>query len=156
VYPGTRIYTDYVAEGRIGPDFFRKTGDPEVFARVDAHTEKALRHLERVSEQTKAKAVYTPEEFAQQKRFLGFCAVTNLLCGEAAETSGRMTEAESEYAEIIQLEPRHPWGFMKRALLREKLGQRKKAMADLREVLNLAPGNPEAEELAAAWKGRSF
>jgi len=152
VYPGTRIYTDYVAEGRIGPDFFRRTGDPEVFARVDAHTEKALRHLERVAEQTKAKAVYTPQEFAEQKRFLGFCAVTNLLCGEAAETAGRLVEAEAEYAELIRLEPDNPWGFMKRALLRDKQGQRKQARADLREVLRLAPGNPEAEELAGMWR----
>jgi hypothetical protein len=43
---------------------------------------------------------------------------------------------------------------MKRALLREKLGQRKQALEDLREVLNLAPGNPEAEEVMAAWIGR--
>jgi len=154
VYPGTRVYSDYVAEGRISRDFYHKTGDPEVFARVDTHTEKALRHLERVAEQTKHRAAYTPKEFIEQKRFLGFCAVTNLLCGEAAETAGRFSEAEAEYSEIIQLEPRNPWGFMKRGLLREKLGQRKRAQEDLAEVLNLAPGNPEAEELLGIWKAQ--
>ena len=41
---------------------------------------------------------------------------------------------------------------MKRALLRDKQGQRKQARADLREVLRLAPGNPEAEELAGMWR----
>jgi len=154
VYPGTRIYTDFVAEGRIQSDFFRRTGDPEVFARVDAHTEKALRHLEQTAERTKVKARYTPQEFAAQKRLLGFCAVTNLLCGEAAEEQGRFLEAEAEYAELIAKEPHNPWGFMKRALLRENLGQRKQALQDLNEVLRLAPGNPEAEGLADQWKNR--
>ena len=93
-------------------------------------------------------------ETSQQKRFLGFGAVTNLLCGEAAENAGHLVEAEAEYAEIIQLEPRNPWGFMKRGLLREKLGQRKRAQEDLAEVLNLAPGNPEAEELLGIWKAQ--
>lgn len=153
VYPGTRMYTDLLAQGRIAPDFFRGTGDPEVFARVDAHTEKALRHLERVAEQTRSRAVYTAQDFADQKRFLGFCAVTNLLCGEALEGTGRLKEAEAEYAEIIREEPQNPWGFMKRALLREKRGQRKKALEDLKEVLSLAPGNPEAEEMQELWRG---
>ena len=155
LYPGTRLFDRYRQEGRISRDFFRGSGDAEIFARVDAHTERALRHLAEVSAQTRSRAVYSPAEFAEQKRWLGFCAVTNLLCGEAAEGAGRLLEAEAEYAEIIRLEPRNPWGFMKRALLREKLGQRKKAREDLQEVLILAPGNPEAEELTVAWKGRA-
>ena len=146
VYPGTGLFSRYVAEGRIERDFFRRSGEVEVFARVDAHTEKALRYLERSGSRTSAG--YTPAEFAEQKKWLGFCAVTNLLCGEAAEEAGRLAEAEAEYLEIIRREPRNPWGFLKRALLRERLGRRKEAQADLREVLALAPGNPEATRLA--------
>jgi hypothetical protein len=40
---------------------------------------------------------------------------------------------------------------MKRALLREKQGRLDPARADLAEVLALAPGNPEATELAGLW-----
>ena len=152
VYPGTRLFDRYLDEGRIARDFFRKTGDAEVFARIDAHTEKALRHLERVGADTTAKARYTPAEFTEQKRWLGFCAMTNLLCGEAAEESGRIHEAEAEYREIIEREPLNPWGFMKRALLRERTGRRVQALEDLREVLSLAPGNPEALELSHRYK----
>lgn len=152
LYPGTGLFAKYLAEGRISRDFFRRSGDAEIFARVDAHTERALRHLER----TRAAAAYTPAEFAEQKKWLGFCAVTNLLCGEAAEEAGRFVEAEAEYAEIIQREPRNPWGFMKRALVRERAGRRQEARADLREVLGLAPGNPEAVRLADLWgKGKA-
>jgi radical SAM superfamily enzyme YgiQ (UPF0313 family) len=151
LYPGTRMFDQYRAEGRIRKDFFRASGDAEIFARVDAHTEKALRHLDQAAQQAKARSRFSPAEFAEQKRWLGFCAVTNLLCGEAAEEEERWTEAEAEYAEIIALEPGNPWGFMKRALLREKRGRLDAARADLGEVLALAPGNPEATELAALW-----
>jgi len=151
LYPGTRMFDQYRAEGRIRKDFYRASGDAEIFARVDGHTEKALRHLDQAAQRAKAKSRFSAAEFAQQKAWLGFCAVTNLLCGEAAEEEGRWTEAEAEYAEIIAKEPANPWGFMKRALLREKLGQAAKAKADLGEVLALAPGNPEATELASLW-----
>ena len=151
LYPGTRMFDQYRAEGRIQKDFYRASGDAEIFARVDAHTEQALRHLDQAAQRAKAKSRFTPAEFAEQKRWLGFCAVTNLLCGETAEEEGRWTEAGDEYTEIIAREPANPWGFMKRALLREKLGQADLARADLSEVLALAPGNPEAAELAGLW-----
>lgn len=152
LYPGTRMFDQYRAEGRIQRDFYRASGDAEIFARVDAHTEKALRHLDRAAQRAKANSRFSPAELAGQKAWLGFCAVTNLLCGEAAEEEGRWTEAEAEYAEIIAREPANPWGFMKRALLREKLGQEDPARADLSEVLALAPGNPEAAGLATLWR----
>ncbi|HJV48513.1 MAG TPA: radical SAM protein [Geothrix sp.] len=151
LYPGTRMFDQYRAEGRIQKDFYRASGDAEIFARVDAHTEKALRHLDQAAQRAKARSRFSAAEFAEQKRWLGFCAVTNLLCGESAEEEGRFTEAETEYAEIIAKEPANPWGFMKRALLFEKLGRVDKARADLSEVLALAPGNPEATELAWLW-----
>ena len=151
LYPGTRMFDQYRAEGRIQRDFYRASGDAEIFARVDAHTEKALRHLDQAAQRAKAKSRFTPAEFAQQKMRLGFCAVTNLLCGEAAEEEGRWIEAETEYAELIALEPLNPWGFMKRALLREKQGRLDLARTDLAEVTALAPGNPEATELAGLW-----
>lgn len=151
LYPGTRMFDQYRAEGRIRSDFYRDSGDAEIFARVDGHTEKALRHLDQAAGRAKAKSRFTAAEFAAQKAWLGFCAVTNLLCGETAEQEGRWTEAEAEYAEIIAREPANPWGFMKRALLREKLGQAAKARTDLAEVLALAPGNPEATDLATLW-----
>ena len=161
LYPGTRLFDQYRAEGRIQRDFFRGAGDAEVFARVDAHTEKALRHLAAVAERTRLKAVYTPHEFAEQKRWLGFCAVTNLLCGEAAEEAGLPLEAEAEYAEVIRREPGNSWGFLKRALLLAKTGRIPQALADVAEVLALAPGNPEALELDRQWrtkggKGRAW
>ena len=152
LYPGTRLFDRYRQEGKISRDFYRGSGDAEVFARVDAHTEKALRHLAEAAVRTRPRAVYSPAEFQEQKRLLGFCAVTNLLCGEAAEDAGRPREAEAEYAEVIEREPGNSWGFLKRALLRRRLGRDAEALEDLSEVLALAPGNPEAEDLARQWR----
>ena len=100
----------------------------------------------------RSRPAYTPAEFAEQKRWLGFCAVTNLLCGEAAEEAGRFAEAEAEYLEIIRQEPRNPWGFLKRALLRApaRAGRRRPGRT-FGEVLPLAPGNPEATQLDRQW-----
>jgi len=154
LYPGTRLFDRYRQEGRIRKDFFRGSGDAEIFARVDAHTERDLRHLTEVSARTRPKAVYTPAEFAEQKKWLGFCAVTNLLCGEAAFDAGRPLEAEAEYTELIRMEPGNAWGFMKRALLRRGQGRAPEARADLEEVLALAPRNPEALALQRQWRAR--
>jgi radical SAM superfamily enzyme YgiQ (UPF0313 family) len=154
LYPGTRLFDKYREEGRISRDFYRGSGDAEIFARVDAHTERALRHLAAVTDQVRPRAVYTPAEFQEQKRWLGFCAVTNLLCGEAAEEAGRVQEAEAEYAEVIRQEPGNTWGFLKRALLRRRQGRAQEARADLDEVLALAPGNPEAVELDRQWRAK--
>jgi anaerobic magnesium-protoporphyrin IX monomethyl ester cyclase len=154
LYPGTRLFDRYRAEGRIHRDFFRGAGDAEVFARVDAHTEKALQCLAQAADAIRRPAVFTPAEFAEQKRWLGFCAVTNLLCGEAAEEAGRPQEAEAEYTEVVVREPGNTWGFLKRALLHHRAGRQDKAQADLAEVLRLAPRNPEATELARVWGER--
>lgn len=151
LYPGTRMYDDYRAQGRVSRDFYRESGDAEIFARVDAHTERALRHLEEVGQKVRARARYTPAEFAEQKRWLGFCAVTNLLCGEAAEEAEHWAEARAEYDEVVRREPGNFWGWMKRALLFEKLDRPWEAKVDLQEALALAPGNPEALELAGLW-----
>ena len=131
VYPGTQVWARLRAQGQVSPDFFRTSGDAEVFARVDAHTERALRRLEAEGEKAKRRAAYGPEDFAAQKAWLGYCAVTNLLCGEALEAEGHLDDAEAQYAEIIAREPGSTWGFLKRALLRQRRGQRRPAREDL-------------------------
>lgn len=151
VYPGTRIFAQGAAEGRYPADFFRTSADLEILARPDAFTERAVKVLRRAAEAARPRARYSPAEFAQQKRFLGWCATTNLLCGEAAEEAGRPGEAESEYSEVIRREPGNTWGFLKRALLRHRAGRCAEALADLREVLHRVPRNPEARDLAEAW-----
>ncbi len=147
LYPGTRLFEGYRKQGLIRKDFFNKQGDVEVFARVDAHTRKALDHLSAVASSVQAKAAYTPAEIQTQKRFLGYCAVTNLIYGESLEQGGHFAEAETEYQEILRQEPDNPWGWLKRGQVRLTLGKKKGAQEDFKELLRLAPGNAQGLSL---------
>jgi tetratricopeptide (TPR) repeat protein len=113
-------------------------------AYVDGHTGEALERLRLASENVRERARYTPEEFRQQKRFLGWCATTNILCGEAAEDVGDFEEASAQYTEVIQREPDNPWGWLKRGSMRINQGQYGTAADDMREVLKLMPNNYDA------------
>jgi len=149
VYPGTRLYRELTASGAIPPNFYRRRKETEVFARfdptkeLDDFTSQALNTLRRTAEKNHARARYTPKDFQKQKNFLGWCATTNILCGEAAEDAGDMEEAIKQYSEIIKMEPQNPWGWLKRGLLHLRIERTPNACADLMEVLNLTPNNNE-------------
>jgi tetratricopeptide (TPR) repeat protein len=124
---------------------------------VDAHTAQALSRLEKKANAVNEQARYSMEEFRQQKKFLGWCATTNIICGEAAEDTGHVVEAHSQYSEIIHKEPQNPWGWMKRGYLSIELGNQKAAVQDLQEALKIVPKSPEANaayEYATRMKGR--
>ena len=149
VYPGTRLYSELIASSTLPPDFFHNARDTEVFARgMDEFTKIAIARLSLTAEKIKVKARYTPTDFRQQKKFLGWCVTTNILCGEAAEDADQIEDAFIQYSEIIKHEPLNPWGWLKRALLNAKCGKKNAAKADLREVLNLTPKNREAIDVS--------
>jgi anaerobic magnesium-protoporphyrin IX monomethyl ester cyclase len=111
---------------------------------VDEHTAKALARLQKAAETVKPKARYTPEDFRRQKKMLGWCATTNMLCGEAAEDMNDFLEARVQYSEIIKNEPQNPWGWMKRGFLAIKTGDLTAALQDVQEALKIVPKSPEA------------
>jgi len=111
---------------------------------VDGHTGEALERLRQTAENVRERARYTPEDFRQQKKFLGWCATTNILCGEAAEDVGDVEEADAQYSEVIKREPNNPWGWLKRGGMYINLEQHEKAANDMREVLKLTPNNYDA------------
>jgi tetratricopeptide (TPR) repeat protein len=111
---------------------------------VDEHTARALKRLQKVANAVKPKARYTLEDFRRQKKILGWCATTNILCGEAAEDMNDFLEARSQYSEIITKEPQNPWGWMKRGFLAIKTGDLSAALQDMQEALKIVPKSPEA------------
>ncbi|MDR0498656.1 MAG: radical SAM protein [Holophagales bacterium] len=151
VYPGTRLYSDLIASDALTHDFYRKKKDVEVFARsaptkgLDDFTTEALNRLHQTAEKTRVRARYTPMDFKKQKSFLGWCATTNILCGEAAEDAGDIAEAVSQYSEIIKMEPQNPWGWLKRGLLRLHQENFQAASVDFLEVFKLTPKNNEVD-----------
>jgi len=89
LYPGTRLFDRYRQEGRISKDFL-----PGHWGRRDLRPggrphRKGPAPPGRGERTDPAPGGLHPAEFAEQKQWLGFCAVTNLLCGEAAEEAGR-------------------------------------------------------------------
>jgi radical SAM superfamily enzyme YgiQ (UPF0313 family) len=125
---------------------------------VDEHTAIALKRLRRATDAIKQRARYTPDDFRQQKKFLGWCATTNIMCGEAAEDTGNMEEAKKQYSEIIKNEPQNPWGWLKRGILNHSVGNHEAGDADFKEVGKLMPNSYEAsaalEQLAYSRKRR--
>jgi len=111
---------------------------------VDEHTAKALARLQKAADAVKPKARYTPEDYKRQKKLLGWCATTNMLCGEAAEDTNDFLEARVQYSEIIQKEPHNPWGWMKRGFLAIKTGDLASALQDVQEALKIVPNSPDA------------
>lgn len=100
-----------------------------------------------MAQRVQTKAIYTHAEIQAQKRYLGYCAVTNLIYGESLEHSGHFAEAEKEYQEIIRMEPNNPWGWLKRGQISLNLGKKKAAKEDFKELLRLAPGNAQGMSL---------
>jgi len=162
VYPGTRLHSELFHNGDIPQDFYRMRGDAEVWARsdknnpdkgYDSFTATALHRLRRAADAACARARYTARDFESHRRLLGWCATTNIVCGETAEEAGDMEEAIRQYAEIIQKEPQNPWGWIKRGQARLDLGQSKAALADFREALKIVPKNGEALKGAELARG---
>jgi radical SAM superfamily enzyme YgiQ (UPF0313 family) len=110
---------------------------------VDEHTARALARLQKAADAVKPKARYTPEDFKRQKKLLGWCATTNMLCGEAAEDMNDFLEARVQYSEIITKEPQNPWGWMKRGFLAIETGDLSAAFQDMQEAIKIVPKSPE-------------
>ncbi|MBK7292491.1 MAG: radical SAM protein [Holophagaceae bacterium] len=107
LYPGTRMFDQYRAEGRIQKDFYRASGDAEIFARVDGHTEKALRHLDQAAQRAKA----SPGSARRVRRAEGLAGLLRrhqpALRG-GGRGRGPLDRGRGRYAEIIAREPANP------------------------------------------------
>jgi radical SAM superfamily enzyme YgiQ (UPF0313 family) len=153
VYPGTRLHAELLTGGAITPDFYRNRDETGVWARphkkdprkgYDSFTAKALARLHRAADEAAAKARYTAHDFREQKKLLGWCATTSIICGEAAEEAGDLEEAMRQYTEITIKEPQSPWGWLRRARARRSLGLIPAARADYLEAMAIMPNNAEA------------
>ncbi|MHC5056851.1 MAG: hypothetical protein ACYTKD_19370 [Planctomycetota bacterium] len=60
--------------------------------------------------------------------------------------AGEDRKAEAEWANVIALKNREPFGYIARGKLREKLGRLQEALTDYRAALRVHPENAEAKE----------
>jgi anaerobic magnesium-protoporphyrin IX monomethyl ester cyclase len=111
-YPGTRIFENGVRSGVVAADLFETDRREALYVRSDpavARSTKAL--LERLT-LTAGKNAFSPTDFSNQQKLLGYCYATNIMAGEQYESGSKCVKAEAEYREIIVKEPENPWGLL--------------------------------------------
>jgi len=133
-YPGTRLFYDAVADGRIDENVFQRTHTPAVYAvdKPGRSSKKLLRSLD-------ARRTIDSRVFKQQKRVLGYCYATNVVAGEHFSRNGNFGAAEREFREIIEREPDNPWGWFLLGELLFEQGNRDRAAECYRRVLGRIP-----------------
>jgi len=149
-YPGTRLFSDAVAAGLVDADIFRTSRLDAVYAEQKP-TGSSARLLKVLSRQRIDKA----RLFADQKRLIGYCFVTNVIAGEWFRQAGNDSAAEHEFREITDREPDNPWGWL---LLGDLLAERNKrpdACTCYQRVLEIVPRHGAAREALKFLSGRT-
>jgi anaerobic magnesium-protoporphyrin IX monomethyl ester cyclase len=135
-FPGTRMFEEAVAAGRIDRNVFMTSHHPAVYA-----AGKPGRNSRLLINALGSAAPRDTSRFRRQKELLGYCYVTNVLAGEHHRQCGDHGAAEREFREIVEREPDNPWGWY---LLGELYGERgawKKSLECYRMVCSLVPGH---------------
>lgn len=135
-FPGTRLFEDALAVGRIDKDIFEKSRDTAVYV--------AGRPGPNHGRLLKALAGHVPEDagrFQRQKRLLGYCHTTNVLAGEWYRQQGDVEAAEREFREITVQEPDNPWGWYLLAELYAEMYEKKMAAECYRRALAVLPNH---------------
>jgi radical SAM superfamily enzyme YgiQ (UPF0313 family) len=133
-YPGTQLFEEAVAVGRVERNIFEKRRETALYA-SGAPGPNSGRIL-------KALAGHVPggaDRFKRQKSLLGYCHTTNVLAGEWHRQNGDAGAAEREFREITGQEPENPWGWYLLGELYGELGEKGMATKCFRRVLELVP-----------------
>ncbi len=133
-YPGTKLYKDAVATGKVSPGVFTDTHQAAIYAapRTDHSSTRLLKALAKNPQND-------PERFNRQKERLGFCFTTNVIAGEWYRQRGDCDNAEKELREITILQPGNPWGWFLLGDLHTTLGRIKKGNECYARVLQIIP-----------------
>ena len=135
-YPGTRLFNDALADGRIDASLFEKSSAAAVY--VAEKPGNASRQLLRA---LAGRHAHNSRGFERQKRILGYCHTTNVLAGEYFRQHGDDVAAEREYREIIENESDNPWGWYLLAELLSEQGIHDRAEKCYRRVLACVPNH---------------
>lgn len=134
-YPGTSLYSDALRHQQVVADLFEQQQSDALLALRDGN-QWAARMLRAGSGLAPTLSSRT---FTEQKKRLGYCAVTCLQAGDYHLQRGDWQRAEQEYREITDHEPEHPWGWLLLAELYDQTGQRQQSRGCYRKLLQLVP-----------------
>jgi radical SAM superfamily enzyme YgiQ (UPF0313 family) len=144
-FPGTRLFEDAVAAGRIKSSVFMTDRRAAIYAAGQSGRKSRLL--------IKALASAAPRSgfrFTQQKELVGYCSTTNVLSGEYHRQHGEYQAASREFKEISEREPDNPWGWYLLGELYKEIGELKLARECYRTVCRIVPMHgPSLEALRA-------
>jgi radical SAM superfamily enzyme YgiQ (UPF0313 family) len=113
-YPGTRLYEEMKAAGRVNDDVWFTSGDNGIFLRSD---EKAAQGMAMILEELEAlrkRSWYREEDFRNHRSVAGEdCWVTDILEGDWHRHGGRLDRALGCYGRVLELHPRNVWGYLR-------------------------------------------
>jgi radical SAM superfamily enzyme YgiQ (UPF0313 family) len=148
-FPGTRLFEEAVASGRVAGDVFMTDRNPAVYAAGKPGRKSGLL--------IKALTDSAPRDagrFKHQKILMGYCYATNVLAGEYYRQRGEYRAAECEFREIVEREPENPWGWYLLGELFEESGPRAKSLECYRKVCGIVPKHgPSLAALRAKKRG---
>jgi anaerobic magnesium-protoporphyrin IX monomethyl ester cyclase len=135
-YPGTRLFSEAVADGRVDANVFQKNHAAAVYAagKPGNTSRQLLRALT-------GRRMDNGRCFKRQKRILGYCYTTNVLAGEYFRQRGDGVAAELEFLEIIERESENPWGWYLLGELLSEQGSHDRAVECYRRVLACIPNH---------------
>lgn len=147
-YPGTRLFEEAVASGRVKREVFDENRDAAVYA-----TGQPGRNGERLLKAVTRHAPRDGARFQRHKEVLGYCSTTNVLAGEWFRQNGDDRSAEREFREITEQQPDNPWGWYLLGELYSATGRRGQARDCFRRVVELVPKHGPSRAALAALGG---
>lgn len=138
-YPGTQLFAKAVRNGAVSSDLFRQERGDGFLVRNDPFVERARLAIMKALGKAGKKGRFTRQAFAAQRDLLGYCFVTEMLCGELLELEDDWEGALALYQRMVRAEPENPWGFLLAGGLLARVGDFSAARSFYGELLKLVP-----------------
>lgn len=143
-YPGTALFEEGVASGRVPEDLFEEDRREALYVRDDTFVSRSSDALLERIQSVAARSRFSREEIERQKELLGYCHATNVMAGERYEEMGDFHRAECEYREITAREPENPWVWLLLGELYGNTGRFAEAERAFTRVTRLVPAHAPA------------
>lgn len=146
-YPGTRLFSAAVQEGRVPADLFTAEQASGLYVCSGSQPEKHHARLVAAAKQLGRKNGYTAYDYEAQRRLVGYSHAGNLMAGEYWQECGEMERAEASYREMVARQPDNALGWLALGELLGSDGRIKEAGNALSRVIALVPNHAPAYTL---------
>ncbi len=140
LYPGTALYEEEKAAGRISDAYWFQNSDSGVFLRQEEIVNLWMRDILNELSLIREKSWYRNGDFRLHRKHSGSdCWVTDILEGDYYLDEERYTQAEACYERVMTKYPKNPWGFLRMGKLKFEIGEFDGAVGSYHAVTRLVP-----------------